>query len=227
MNKQKKIGIGWCDYTWSPVTGCLNNCWYCYAAKIGKRFQGHFKPTFHPERLKQPYKLKTPSKIFVCSMADLFGKWMSSDVIEKVIQVARDNPQHTFQFLTKNPWRYRNFDFPENCWTGETLTGIAGEQWSSNFNINSFISYEPLLGRVDTIAMTNYSWLIIGALTGAGSKEHQPKLEWIEAIVEKARKYKIPVFMKRSLQGIWKGKLIREFPKKENNSEQGKLWGRG
>jgi DNA repair photolyase len=25
-------------YTWNPVTGCLHNCWYCYAAKIANRF---------------------------------------------------------------------------------------------------------------------------------------------------------------------------------------------
>ncbi len=37
MNKTK---IEWCDYTWNPVTGCLNGCEYCYAKKIVQRFQG-------------------------------------------------------------------------------------------------------------------------------------------------------------------------------------------
>lgn len=35
MNKSK---IEWCDMSWNPVTGCLNNCEYCYAHKITKRF---------------------------------------------------------------------------------------------------------------------------------------------------------------------------------------------
>ncbi len=40
MNKQGKNGIEWCTYTWSPVTGCLHGCEYCYAEKIARRFGG-------------------------------------------------------------------------------------------------------------------------------------------------------------------------------------------
>lgn len=35
MNKTK---IDWCDSTWSPVTGCLHGCEYCYARRIANRF---------------------------------------------------------------------------------------------------------------------------------------------------------------------------------------------
>ena len=35
MNKTK---IDWCDSTWSPVTGCLHGCEYCYARSIANRF---------------------------------------------------------------------------------------------------------------------------------------------------------------------------------------------
>jgi Bacteriophage protein gp37 len=52
-------------YTWNPVTGCLNGCSYCYAAKMAKRFKQSFEPTFHEERLREPFKLKKPSTIFV------------------------------------------------------------------------------------------------------------------------------------------------------------------
>ncbi len=38
MNKTK---IDWCDSTWSPVTGCLHGCEYCYARRIAERFGGH------------------------------------------------------------------------------------------------------------------------------------------------------------------------------------------
>ena len=30
--------IDWCDSTWSPVTGCLHGCEYCYARGIANRF---------------------------------------------------------------------------------------------------------------------------------------------------------------------------------------------
>lgn len=35
MNKTK---IEWANYTWSPVTGCLHDCPYCYARRIAERF---------------------------------------------------------------------------------------------------------------------------------------------------------------------------------------------
>lgn len=36
----KKTKIEWADSTWNPVTGCLHNCEYCYAAGIAHRFGG-------------------------------------------------------------------------------------------------------------------------------------------------------------------------------------------
>lgn len=33
-----KTKIDWCDSTWSPVTGCLHGCQYCYARRIAQRF---------------------------------------------------------------------------------------------------------------------------------------------------------------------------------------------
>ena len=36
----KTTKIDWADATWSPVTGCLNDCEYCYARKIAERFNG-------------------------------------------------------------------------------------------------------------------------------------------------------------------------------------------
>jgi protein gp37 len=40
MGKVNKSKIEWCDYTWSPVTGCLHNCDYCYAKRQTNRFKG-------------------------------------------------------------------------------------------------------------------------------------------------------------------------------------------
>lgn len=36
----QKTKIEWCDSTWSPVTGCMNDCDYCYAMKTANRFKG-------------------------------------------------------------------------------------------------------------------------------------------------------------------------------------------
>lgn len=36
----KSTKIDWCDATWNPVTGCRNDCPYCYARKQAHRFEG-------------------------------------------------------------------------------------------------------------------------------------------------------------------------------------------
>ena len=132
MNKTE---IEWCDMTWNPVTGCLNNCPYCYARKIANRFwvkhsvlkddcmqpnnglheiryqnncgfRYGFEPTLHTYRLTEPRYIKKPQNIFVCSMADLFGEWVPDEWIQRVFEACKSAPQHRYLFLTKNPARY-------------------------------------------------------------------------------------------------------------------------
>jgi len=202
MNKTK---IEWTDYTFNPVVGCKHNCWYCYARRMNDRFKWIEKwtePKFYPERLSNPSKVKKPSKIFVCSMSDLFGKWVSQSWIEAVLKVVEQNPHHTFQFLTKNPRRYLDFKFPENCWLGLTIDEV---KYDTNTKVNllsikaihnyTFISFEPLLGDMSQlfrdgmgIRMKNIDLLIVGAMTGQGAVK--PKSEWINSIKHKNIFYK-------------------------------------
>ena len=116
--------IGWCDYTWNPVTGCKFGCTFggasCYASGIARRFAGGkafpngFDPTFHPERLDEPGKVKTPARIFAVSMGDLFGSWVSAEWIATVLDACRRAPWHTFQLLTKAPENAARWAMPGN-----------------------------------------------------------------------------------------------------------------
>lgn len=179
MNKTK---IEWCDYTWNPITGCRNNCWYCYAKKIAMRFSGHFDPTIHYNRLDEKMP-KKPSKIFVGSMCDMFGEWIQPAWIKMVLDVVKNNPQHTFQFLTKNPSRYSDFYFPDNCWLGTTIESPEfGNRMKSFASIKNykFISIEPLLGDFTGMNFDNFDLVIVGAMSG--KKVVTPKKEWIYSI---------------------------------------------
>ncbi len=105
MNKTR---IPWTDYTWNVVTGCTpvsEGCQHCYAQAMARRFKWPTEVTLHPERLEEPLHLKKPSKIFVCSMADLFHDDVPDDFIGKVFGIMALCPQHTFQVLTKRPAR--------------------------------------------------------------------------------------------------------------------------
>jgi protein gp37 len=138
--------------------------------------------------------------------------------LEKIKQY----PQHTFQFLTKYPDIYfGKYKFPLNCWLGTTITGPLNKgpmeyYTEKSFNLNKdnlkFISFEPLLEKIEP--NFKVGWVIIGAETGNRKGKVIPKKEWIEAIVNYCKCYKIPIYLKDSLKDIYPVE-IKEFPKTE------------
>ena len=201
-----RTSIEWTDFTWNPVTGCRRDCDYCYARKIAHRFAGSkafpngFEPTFHPERLAQPFMLKKPSKIFVCSIGELFGSWVPKQWTRDVIRQAIYSPWHIFQFLTKSPENLSLFPpFPSNCWVGATatdqeMTDHALEHLAKVDTKVKFVSFEPLLGPVRG-DFTGLQWAIIGGQTNPG---RLPKLEWVSNLTDDLGRNDVPVFMKRN-----------------------------
>jgi len=205
MNRTK---IEWTDWSWNPITGCLHGCWYCYARRIATRFPKNFpkgfKPTFWPERLNEPWQLKKPSKIFVCSMSDLFAPWTPKEWRDAVLKSIIECPiKHTFQLLTKNPERIEPIKFPDNVWVGTTVTCTGGDY----VNIEKikyvragvrFVSFEPLLGKLpDIVDFRGIDWIIVGKLTG--SKKIPLDEESVLDILTRAEWHDIPVFLKNNL----------------------------
>lgn len=206
MNRTR---IEWCDYSWNPITGCKHGCWYCYAKKLAQRFPKNFpygfEPHFYPERLKEPWELKKPSKIFVCSIADLFAPWTPQQWTEKVMYFMLWCPtKHTFQMLTKNPERIpRGPHYPRTWWFGTTVTGEGDEcHIDAIREVNCavrFVSFEPLLNEIDFTSydLEGIDWVIIGKLTG--SKKVKLKNSWLIDIREECRFWDIPIFEKDNL----------------------------
>lgn len=179
-----------------------------------------FFPTFHKYRLNEPQQVKKPSKIFVSSMGDLFGEWVPDEWIEQVMNVVKQCPQHTFIFLTKNPYRYYNWfgydieNIPQNCWIGASAdnandTHVRSEELAFMKATVRFISFEPLFDDVvEYVDWDALDWVIVGAQTGPGRKE--TRKEWVENILSYAEAYNIPVFLKDNLN--WPEK-IQKWPK--------------
>jgi protein gp37 len=223
LNKTK---IEWTDFTWNPITGCWgpggsrekpNWCPYCYAKKIATRFEGTiafprgFEPTFHPDRLVEPYKLKKPSRIFTCSMSDLFGSWLPDHWIGEVLFTVANNPKHAFMVFTKCPKNLFKWDkfFPANLWVGVSVNEQKDIERIFYLRMIDpkirFISFEPLLGPID-INLDRIDWIIIGAQT---NPVKIPKKDWVLPLIEQARKNNIPIFLKNNLH--WH-EVIQEFP---------------
>ena len=182
-----------------------------------------FTPTLHEYRLNRLESLKTGMKVFVCSMADLFGDWIPVEWILKVFSACQASPRHQYLFLTKNPHRYRelldNEYLPknQNMWFGYSVTKNGCMTFNSSEH-KTFISVEPLLeditdGLFSTDAGAAADWVIIGAETGNRKDKVRPEIEWVERILKHCDKHNIPVFMKDSLINVvGEENMRREFP---------------
>jgi protein gp37 len=109
VKEDGKNGGHWCK---KISAGCAN----CYAETQNQSnyfgFASHLKYTGETPNLildeavlQSWVKLKKPHKIFLCSMTDMFGEWVSEEWILKIFTYFRKCPQHTFQVLTKRPKR--------------------------------------------------------------------------------------------------------------------------
>jgi protein gp37 len=212
--------IEWAAWSWNPVTGCEHNCNYCYARDIANRFypQG-FKPTFYPERLEAPVNtnpiLDIPggNKVFICSMADLFGSWVPNEWIESVMNSVKNNPQWTFIFLTKNPKRLASIIFPENAWVGCTVdiqarVKSAEDAMSKVTALIKFVSCEPMLEPLQFNNLSIFDWVIIGAQSRTCQvPEFQPNPKWYFDLVTQAWNSDCKVYIKPNLTS-----RPREYP---------------
>src|ERR1039457_4610886 len=114
-----KSKIEWTDATWNPVRGCTKispGCKHCYAEVFAERFRGvpghpyeqGFDLRLVPEKLEEPLKWKTPRRIFVNSMSDLFHEDIPDDYIASVVEVMLQADWHIYQVLTKRSARMRD-----------------------------------------------------------------------------------------------------------------------
>lgn len=190
------------------------------AIKGCQPFPFGFLPTLYTERMDEPKRLRKPSAIFTVSMHDLFGNWVPDEWIEQVLDACRAAPQHVYIFLTKNPKQYIDLASAgalpreDNFWFGSSVpTQNTNFWWATEGEYHSFISIEPMLGPFDQGSIPDgIQWVIVGAQTGPGAKQHQPKREWVDSIVNQCRAAEIPVFMKNSLEKICGVDLIQEYP---------------
>src|ERR1700676_3513383 len=114
-----RSAIEWTDATWNPVRGCTKispGGKHCYAERFAERFRGvpnhPFEQGFDlklvPTKLDAPLKWRSPRKIFVNSMSDLFHESVPTEYIARVGEVMRTAEWHIFQVLTKRPNRMQS-----------------------------------------------------------------------------------------------------------------------
>ncbi len=206
--------IEWTDATWNPVTGCTKisqGCKHCYAERMAKRLQAMgqeryrngFELTLQPDVVDLPLRWRRPRTIFVNSMSDLFHQQVPLHYIKRVFEVMRRAPQHKFQVLTKRASRMRRIahrlPWPENVWMGvsvenERQLGRVDDLREVPAAVR-FLSLEPLIGPLPSLALDGVDWVIVGGESGPKARPMDPR--WVEAIQGKCLAASVPFFFKQ------------------------------
>lgn len=224
--------IEWTESTWNPTSGCTKvslGCQNCYAERMAKRLQAMGNPkyqkgfdlTLHPDVLSLPYSWKMPRIVFVNSMSDLFHDQMPLEYIQQVFHVMNENPHHTFQVLTKRAEIAREYSkhltWSENIWMGVSVENqdcISRIDHLKHTGAHvKFLSFEPLLGEIDHLDLSNIAWVIVGGESGPGARIM--KKEWVMKIKNVCTRQQIPFFFKQ-----WGG----VNKKKNGRLLDGKTW---
>ena len=173
--------IEWTEATWNPVTGCTKisaGCQNCYAYTMAQRlhamgnprYKNSFSITLHKDLIKKPLTWKTPKRIFVNSMSDLFHEDIQFEFIEEIFKTMNEASWHTFQILTKRSERLKELA-PQLTWTPNIWMGVTVENTDVKYRIEDlrsvpasirFLSLEPLLSDLGELNFSNIDWIIVG-----------------------------------------------------------------
>ena len=216
--------IEWTEVTWNPVRGCSRvstGCEHCYAERMAHRFSGEGKPFEGLTRgtsggprwtgsvmlvhhlLEEPLGWREPRVVFVNSMSDLFHESVPDEYIQRVFDVMRRAPQHTFQVLTKRADRLATLSsklqWPPNVWMGVSIESDE-YSWRADRLRNTgaavrFLSLEPLLDSLPSLDLSGMGWVIVGGESGPGAREMHPT--WVRSLRARCRRGRIPFFFKQ------------------------------
>lgn len=101
--------------TWNPVIGCEHHCYNgkCWAAQLANgrlKYTERYKDGFdHPKLVAKELKKRFHGDkvVFVTSMGDLFGRWVPTWWISRVLDAEwKSDKSVVFFHETKNPSRY-------------------------------------------------------------------------------------------------------------------------
>ncbi len=210
--------IEWTDATWNPVRGCTKispGCTHCYAETFAERFRGvkghpyeqGFDLRLVPEKLAEPLRWKTPKRIFVNSMSDLFHKDVPDEYILNVLRVMQTANWHTFQVLTKRSERLRDFlvanpsaGGQRHIWWGVSVENRRhGLPRIDHLRAGPahirFLSVEPLLEDLGEMNLDGIHWVIVGGESGHGARPMQP--EWVQSIRDGCERAGVSFFFKQ------------------------------
>ena len=232
--------IEWTEQTWNPTTGCTKvspGCKHCYAETMARRlkamgaggYEKGFEFAMHEYRLQQPLKRKKPTVYFVNSMSDLFHEDITDEFLDKVFDVIRQTPRHTYQILTKRserlPVYFKSRICPQNVWLGVSVEdkkyGLARIDDLREVNATiRFLSVEPLLEDLGAINLGDIHWVIVGGESGSCARPM--KAEWADNIRQQCELKGVAYFFKQ--WGTWGADGVKRAKHENGRKLNGRIY---
>lgn len=211
-----RSSIEWTTATWNWATGCTKiseGCQNCYMFREYPRLKSFGLPTYqwrpddvhiHESVLSKPLEWKSPRMIFTNSMSDFFHERIPFSFLDRVIEVIKRTPQHTYQVLTKRSWRMMKYgerigSFPDNVWLGVTVESAPYKFRILHLQKTDaqirFLSVEPLIAPVGKLDLNSIQWVIVG---GESGPNYRPcPIEWIRDVRDQCIAAGVPFFFKQ------------------------------
>lgn len=201
-----RTAIPWAEATWNPFRGCdkvSQGCKFCYAERIMVEHEEPFEFKFYPERLQIPGNWRTPRKIFVCSMSDLFHEQATDEQIKAIWDIMLVNRQHVYMILTKRVnrlWRMAEWlEWPYHIWAGVSIESSRYVSRADDLRQVparvKFISAEPLLGSLrHDLSLDRIDWVIAGKESGWFARDCD--MQWVLELRDMTFEANIPFFLK-------------------------------
>jgi protein gp37 len=206
--------IEWTDATWNPVRGCTKispGCKNCYAERFAERFRGvrghPFEQGFDlrlvPGKIGEPLRWKTPQRIFVNSMSDLFHDEVPLEYIKDVFDVMNRADWHQYQVLTKRAERLEELS-RELPWAPHIWMGVSVENKDYLWRMHhlrrtkahiKFLSIEPLIGPLGKINLHGIDWVIAGGESGPHARPMEAA--WVRDVRDQCVRAGVSFFFKQ------------------------------
>ena len=213
--------------SWNPATGCTKvsaGCAHCYAERFAERWRGipghpyerGFEVQLRPERLDRPLRWRRPRRVFVDSMTDLFHEEIPDEYVRRVFAVMQQTPRHVFHVFTKRHARLLelapSLPWPANVWMGVTVERddyvCRADALRQVPAAVRFVCAEPLLGPLQSLALSGIDWVVAGGESGPLRRPPDP--QWLRDLRDRCLAAGVP-FSFKGWGGRVQGALGREL----------------
>jgi protein gp37 len=228
--------IAWTEHTWNPWRGCDKispGCAHCYMFTAQRRYGRDPEVVVRTTTWDAPTKWERAAAaegrralVFTCSWSDWFHE-TADPWRPEAWALVKACPHLHFQILTKRHERIVDHLPPDwgpdgypNVWLGVSIENDRYVHRADTLRqipaVVRFISAEPLLGPLPSLALTGIDWLIVGGESGGGFRPMD--LDWVRALRVQAQATRTAFFFKQSAALITEtgirldGRIVRAYP---------------